>query len=87
LAANQFPAEVRELVLRLFLALNAGLVKELGEDYLVGHSYLMRGAVETDAGRRAIWKHAVLPLLAEYFYNRQNKAILDSFTIDALLSD
>jgi MoxR-like ATPase len=86
LIAKQYPADVRELVLKLFLALNERLAKELGHDYLVGHSYMMRGAVETDAGRRAIWKHAVLPLLGEYFYNRQDRAILENFTIDALLN-
>jgi 5-methylcytosine-specific restriction protein B len=87
LTAQRYPADVRHLVLKLFLALNERLARELGDDYLVGHSYMMRGTVETDAGRRAIWKHSVLPLLAEYFYNRPSKAILDTFTIDALLGE
>jgi 5-methylcytosine-specific restriction protein B len=86
LTEQQYPADVRHLVLKLFLRLNERLRKELGDDYLVGHSYLMRSSVETDAGRRAIWRHSILPLLREYFYNRQSKAILDSFTIDALLA-
>jgi 5-methylcytosine-specific restriction protein B len=34
-------------------------------DAAVGPSYLMKDHVNTDAGLRRIWKHHVLPLLAE----------------------
>ncbi|MDP9237370.1 MAG: hypothetical protein M3P30_08240 [Chloroflexota bacterium] len=46
----------------------------------------MKDEMLTPVGRTRIWKHAILPLLSEYFYNRQDRAVLlQEFALDNLL--
>jgi 5-methylcytosine-specific restriction protein B len=51
-------------------ALNKNLVKELGSDYVIGHSYFMGKTVDE---LQYIMDNNVLPLLSEYFYNDNEK--------------
>jgi MoxR-like ATPase len=80
-----FPHIVQQEILRLFLELNRRVQMQLGEDFLIGHSYFMTEQIATEAGRRRIWQRAILPLLDEYFHNRQNREqILSEFSLTSL---
>lgn len=81
------PAD-RDAVLRLFRALNARVSDELDEHFQVGHSYFMRPGIERPEVQEQIWRHAILPLLEEYFYNRPNlRELLAEFSRATLLAD
>ncbi len=73
-------------VLRLFVALNQAVTRELGEDFQIGHSYFMNHHVLTPGGRDRIWRTSIEPLLDEYFQNRKNRAqLIESLKPVALL--
>lgn len=73
-------------VLRLFVALNQAVTRELGEDFQIGHSYFMNRHVLTPQGRERIWRTSIEPLLDEYFQNRKNRAqLIETFRPAALL--
>jgi 5-methylcytosine-specific restriction protein B len=75
-----------DLVLRLFVALNEAIDRELGEDFQIGHSYFMTSTVAKEEGRDRIWRMAITPLLEEYFQNRKNRAqLIDSLRPEVLL--
>jgi 5-methylcytosine-specific restriction protein B len=87
LAKQAFVPAVQQLVLKLFIALNERLTATLGDDYLIGHSYFMTPTVATDEGRRSLWRHAIVPLLTEYFFNKRDlKETLQGYSIDSLLA-
>ncbi len=69
-------AESQQRIAGMFIRLNERLQQELGEEFQVGHSYLMREDVATDEGIRQIWNRALMPLLEEYFHSRRNRAAL-----------
>lgn len=69
----QIPEPTIGEILRLFVALNEAVTRELGEDFQIGHSYFMTEKVRTPAGRDRIWRTAIEPLLDEYFQNRRNR--------------
>src|SRR5450759_152530 len=84
---QRFPEERKEYLLRLFLALNKRIGVDLGENFMIGHSYLMNADVGTDRGLERIWRFAIVPLLNEYFYNRQDRhQLLASYAIERLMS-
>ncbi len=85
LAARAVAAPGRARLLALFLALNARIEERLSPDFQVGHSYFMRDDIATEAGLDRVWRHAVLPLLAEYFHGaRDPEAVLAEFALDRL---
>jgi 5-methylcytosine-specific restriction protein B len=86
LARQDLAPRVRDRLLSLFVALNQGVQRELGEQFQVGHSYLMTPGIGTDVGLRLIWRRSVMPLLSEYFYNYRNRdVLLREFELDKLL--
>lgn len=94
LSKQAFDESVKHEVAQLFLRLNERVKIELGEDFLIGHSYFMTPEIATEQGRERIWRRAILPLLGEYFYNRQNRdQLLNRFSLlqltleSALLTD
>ena len=85
LASQGIASAARQRVLSTFLALNRRVQEELSPDYQVGHSYFMVDGIEDDAVMSRIWRHAVGPLLEEYFYaHRDRAAILAAFVPDKL---
>ena len=61
-------------------ALNAELQSRMGDrHYQVGHSYLMKPLMDGAALRR-VWKHQLLPLIEDYFYDRPSVA--EEFAFD-----
>lgn len=75
----------RHRVLAIFLALNRRVQEELSPDYQVGHSYFMVPGIETEVVMSRVWRHAVGPLLEEYFHaHRDRTAILASFAPNLL---
>jgi 5-methylcytosine-specific restriction protein B len=80
-----FSPDEKQEVLRLFVALNSRVRKELGEHFQIGHSYFMHPDIRTGTGRKRIWEHAVIPLLEEYFYNRRDRdSLLAEFGLERL---
>lgn len=69
------PADTRERILQIFVELNERIRAELGEHFLIGHSYFMGAPDELSrpGALRRIWTHAIGPLLEEYFYNSRKK--------------
>lgn len=64
--------EFAHQVLELFERLNARLRDDIGPDAMVGHSYFM--VPNLDEGKlNAIWKHHVVPLLAELFVTQPGR--------------
>ena len=53
-----FSPDEKQEVLRLFVALNSRVRKELGEHFQIGHSYFMHPDIRTGTGRKRIWEHA-----------------------------
>lgn len=41
-------------------------------DYAIGPSYLMTDRIDDDAELRRVWKHGIMPLLAENFYGQRD---------------
>jgi hypothetical protein len=86
LDSMSFPQADRDRLYRLFVNLNLEIGRELSPDFQVGHSYFMRDDIHTDAGLHRVWKHAVMPLLHEYFHTaRDRDRLLEKFTIPSLL--
>jgi hypothetical protein len=52
---------------RLLRSLNERITRLLDQDHQIGHSYFIN--VTNLADLRFVWKHRILPLLQEYFYN------------------
>jgi 5-methylcytosine-specific restriction protein B len=67
------PAD-RERLMDAFIALNGSIVQLLGEDYQIGHSYFMLsdGQLADPAAIEQVWRHAIEPLLREYFHTRHD---------------
>ena len=87
LASREMAPGDRTRVLNLFLALNRRVEEQLSPDYQVGHSYLMVDGIQTRPVMDRVWRHAVFPLLEEYFYaHRDRAAILGGFALDRLLA-
>lgn len=85
LAARAVAAPDRARLLALFLSLNARVEERLSADFQVGHSYFMRHDIATEVGLDRVWRHAVLPLLAEYFHGaRDPEAMLAEFDLRRL---
>jgi MoxR-like ATPase len=86
LAEQPFDAGTKAKILRAFLALNQRVEDELGENFQVGHSYLMTPEVAKDEGLRRVWRRAITPLLEEYFYNRRERSeLVQDFDLAVLL--
>lgn len=72
-------------LLNLFLNLNSRIAEYLPVDFQIGHSYFMSDDIDRDEKLERVWRHAVEPLLVEYFNNsRQSEEILSGFSIAAL---
>ena len=56
---------------KLLRGLNERISKELGPDYQIGHSYLMK--VSSLASLEFAWNNQILPLLREYFYSQPER--------------
>jgi 5-methylcytosine-specific restriction protein B len=41
-------------------------------DYAIGPSYLMTDQIDDDAELKRVWKHGIMPLLAEHFYGQRD---------------
>jgi len=54
--------EAREI----FKKLNERIEKDLGEEYLIGHSYFMNIKDKEDLD--FVWDYKIVPLLEEYYY-------------------
>jgi hypothetical protein len=86
LASRNLPAATQQQLHRLFVNLNNEIGKRLTTDFQVGHSYFMRDDIHTELGLQRVWKHAVTPLLREYFHSTRNAdTVLAEFTILRLL--
>jgi MoxR-like ATPase len=53
--------------------INANIIKSLGRDKQIGHSFFFK--VLTQADLIMVWEHEILPLMEEYFYCDYNKII------------
>ena len=62
----------QQRVLATFLALNTKIAAELGEHFQIGHSYFMHSDIDTDERLEQVWRHAILPLLEEYYHGRRD---------------
>jgi hypothetical protein len=72
-------AHIQDLDLpQLLRCLNERITRILDQDHQIGHSYFMNIANLADL--RFVWKHRILPLLQEYFYN-------DGERLQAILGD
>jgi hypothetical protein len=88
LAARPLADRDKDRLHRLFVSLNQKIGGMLSPDYQVGHSYFMRDGIHTDSGLARVWKHAVTPLLQEYFHtSRDRDTVLQEFTIPRLLGN
>lgn len=56
---------------KLLQALNERICKELGADYQIGHSYLLK--VDSLGALEFAWNNQILPLLREYFYSQPER--------------
>lgn len=62
------PTDIQGISLQQLLRrLNERIALMLDQDHKIGHSYFMD--VNNLADLRFVWKHRILPLLQEYFYN------------------
>jgi 5-methylcytosine-specific restriction protein B len=57
----------------IYLGLNDRLAVLLGEDYQLGHSYLMADKVKDGESLKAVWFENIIPLLQEYFFDDWDK--------------
>lgn len=71
-------------VLALFERLNAGLLRDVGSQAQVGHSYFMAPEL-TEERLRMIWRHHVQPLLEEHLAARPG--LWPAYELDALLEE
>jgi 5-methylcytosine-specific restriction protein B len=88
LARQEIPEADRVRLLRLFLVLNRRVEERLSPEFQVGHSYFMRGDIQTEAVLGRVWRHAVLPLLEEYLHGaRDRQQELAEFALERLAAD
>jgi hypothetical protein len=59
-------------ILTLFDTLNSFIVSELGQDFQLGHSFLIRPGMTEDE-LTSIWQFSIFPTLQEYFFDRPDK--------------
>ncbi|MGI8484609.1 MAG: McrB family protein [Thermomicrobiales bacterium] len=79
--------ESRQQILQLFVSLNSALQAQLSADFQIGHSYFMVSGIDQPATIDRIWRHAVRPLLEEYFlHHRDKEDILAGLMPDRLLT-
>ncbi len=73
-AQTELTADTRARLHDAFVTLNNAIVEALGEDYQIGHSYFMLpdGEIGDPAAWERVWRHAIEPLLREYFHTRSN---------------
>lgn len=84
---DEVSTEDRQELLALFVQLNQQISDRLSPDFQIGHSYFMKEAVHTQAGRDRVWQRAINPLLAEYFHSaRDRTGVLSEFQPDRLLA-
>ncbi len=58
----------------------------IGENFQIGHSYFMKPTIADNATLQKVFRHAVVPLVEEYFYNRRDKReLLAEFDVERLL--
>jgi 5-methylcytosine-specific restriction protein B len=69
----------------LLAELNMRILKELGRERQIGHSYFLEGgkAVDTEAALAAVIRYEVLPLLQEYAYD--DYSLLEKFLGDKIV--
>ncbi len=66
------PQEIGGIKLReIYQELNRRISVLLGEDYQIGHSYLMN--INSLSDLRSVWFENILPLIQEYFFDDWNK--------------
>ncbi len=65
--------------------LNGLLGRDVGRDFLVGHSYFMDAEGMGEAQLREVWRFQIEPLLHEYFVGKDNK--LGAYDLDQLISE
>jgi 5-methylcytosine-specific restriction protein B len=88
LSAKGIEPAHHDRLLRLFLALNDRITRELGEHFQLGHSYFMRPGIDEPQVLHQVWQRSVMPLLEEYFHNRRNLTeFLSEFAIERLVTD
>ena len=77
----------QQRVLATFLALNTKIAAELGEHFQIGHSYFMHSDIDTDERLEQVWRHAILPLLEEYYHGRRDmREHLNGFRLSRLIA-
>jgi len=74
LDAQSLDPATRARVLSSFIALNQQIGQRLGPDYQIGHSYFMleHGQLGDPDALDRVWRHALEPLLREYFHTRHD---------------
>jgi hypothetical protein len=87
LGRQSFSQAARTRLTNVFLQLNFKVAAELGEHFQIGHSYFMQQGIERPEKLEQVWRHAVLPLLEEYFHARRDAPqFLEGFRLERLLS-
>lgn len=77
----------RHSVLRYFIELNERISRQLTADFQVGHSYFMDPAINRPEMLERVWKHALRPLLEEYFHaSRARRDEIESYAPTELRS-
>jgi hypothetical protein len=65
--------------------LNELLGRDVGRDFLVGHSYFMDAEGMGEEQLREVWRFQIEPLLHEYFVGKDNK--LGAYDLDQLIAE
>jgi hypothetical protein len=73
----------RDRILSQFIHLNTQVEEHLTADVQVGHSYFMPTWIADPGSEQRIWRHAVRPLLEEYFHHHKDRET----TIKAMTPD
>ena len=69
LASKQdFGEADRRRVLTYFIKINERVSEQLSADFQIGHSYFMVDDIVEASGLGRVWRHALRPLLEEYFH-------------------
>jgi 5-methylcytosine-specific restriction endonuclease McrBC GTP-binding regulatory subunit McrB len=73
-AREEIEAADRQHLVNAFVALNNSIAQLLGPDYQIGHSYFMLndGQIGDPVALGQVWRHAIEPLLREYFHTRHD---------------
>jgi 5-methylcytosine-specific restriction protein B len=76
----------RQRILHYFIGVNERVSQQLTPDFQVGHSYFMDPAINSPETLARIWRHALRPLLEEYFHaSRAKHAEIETFAPGAFL--